>query len=80
MSLVRRVPQHDSLLLIADGLCHGFPPVQLPTLFFHFTDLLEQKKQKLLFGLIKPFFSVLNSAAARLNLEDEESENLMMHV
>lgn len=40
-SLVSRVPQHDSLLLIADSLCHGFPPVQLPT-FFHFVDLLEQ--------------------------------------
>ena len=35
-SLVSRVPQHDSLLLIADSLCHGFPPVQLPTVFpFH---------------------------------------------
>lgn len=40
-SLVSWVPQHDSLLLIADSLCHGFPPAQLPT-FFHFVDPLEQ--------------------------------------
>lgn len=34
---------HDSpLLLIADSLCHGFPPVLLP-MFFHFTAQLEQQ-------------------------------------
>lgn len=55
-SLLSPMPQHDSPLLIADSLCHGFPRIQLTT-FFHLLDLVEQHldspKRSLLFDYSK---------------------------